>query len=222
MPTQLTKINDECKLKAVHRQDGGLVATELEGKNWKVSYNVPKKDLALKYVSKRDGYDFKVTQVVPGMEWSVVPSPLLEVETKLVNRDGVTDEAEFSYDMRTRIGAFKQKLKFEKKHELVWSVDTAEKMNGAACAWKTKVQKSSVKSLSAKYSKKTGPILKYEVDPSNNTEVELEAHLKSSTLKGELKYKPENMSNAEIGLTLSKSLKEDKKPAAAVFIKWTL
>lgn len=28
---------------------------------------------------KFNGFDLKVTQVVPGMEWSLIPSPLLQV-----------------------------------------------------------------------------------------------------------------------------------------------
>ncbi|GMH33465.1 hypothetical protein BSKO_01299 [Bryopsis sp. KO-2023] len=215
------KITDECKLKAIHKQDGGLAIAELEGSNWKASYNLPKKDLALKVVRKHKGYDFKVTQVIPGLEWSVFPSPLLEVETQLVKRDGLTDEVDVKYDMRTRVAGVRQKLKFEDKHECVWAVDSAEKLEGASCSWKTKMNKSSVKSLTAKYSKKTGPILKYDVDPTGNTAVELEAHLNSRTLKGELKYKPEELNNAEIGLALAKSLKDDKKPNASVFIKWS-
>lgn len=56
------------------------------------------------YEHKFDAFDVKVKQKVPDFDWSVIPSPELELETKLVERQNVSDSLELKYDMSRRLG----------------------------------------------------------------------------------------------------------------------
>jgi len=84
-----------------------------------------------------------------------------------------------------------EKLKIGKKHECVVTADSAGGLEGASVHWKTKVGRPYVKTLSAKYSRKKGPVMIYTVDPSERLGVRLETALNPKVIKGELTFKPE-------------------------------
>lgn len=60
-------------------------------------------------------------------------------------------------------------------------------------AWKTKPSRNYAKSVGVKYSKRKGPVLSYEVDPSDKVGLKLTTELESKVLKGEITYKPEKV-----------------------------
>eukprot|EP00210_Caulerpa_lentillifera_P000672 g649.t1 len=85
---------------------------------------------------------------------------------------------------------------------------------------KTKVDKSYVKSVSAKYSQNNGPVLIYNVDPTDRLEVKMEAALNPKTVKGEFVYKPEQAENAEVGISFVRPFNSTATPSTGLFVKW--
>lgn len=93
---------------------------EADSKRWKVGYEIEKKvfptsfppasrslcyqTLYGQYEHKFQGFDMKVKQRVPDGSWSVVPSPEIEVETKLVDKPDMSDSLELKYDCQKRLG----------------------------------------------------------------------------------------------------------------------
>eukprot|EP00210_Caulerpa_lentillifera_P000673 g650.t1 len=73
------RLNDKVKLKTKHKNSDGVVATDLIGKHWKLGYDFVKKTIYGQYEHKFDSFDVRVKQSIPDLNWSVVPSPEVQV-----------------------------------------------------------------------------------------------------------------------------------------------
>jgi hypothetical protein len=62
-------------------------------------------DLAFQYTHKGQGSTLKVRQVVPGLKWEVVPTPVVELSTKLLDGARWRDSLRLTYDFMNRNGA---------------------------------------------------------------------------------------------------------------------
>lgn len=83
----------------------GLVGLDLDRGALKVGYDVKRRDLALQFTHKGDGGStIKVRQVVPGMKWEVVPTPVVELSTRLLDQGKWRDSLKLTYDFMNRNG----------------------------------------------------------------------------------------------------------------------
>lgn len=83
----------------------GLVGVDLDQGPFKLGYDVKRRDLALQYMRKGEGGStVKVRQVIPGMKWEVVPTPVVELSTKLLDSDKWRDSLKLTYDFMNRNG----------------------------------------------------------------------------------------------------------------------
>lgn len=56
------------------------------------------------YEHQFEGFEIKVKQKLPDMNWSMIPSPELQLETKLIEKQNVSDKLELKYDCQSRVG----------------------------------------------------------------------------------------------------------------------
>jgi len=189
-------------------------------KKWKVGYDFRKKTVYGEYEHKFDAFEVKVKQRVPDLNWSVVPSPEFQLETKLMERPDFSDNLELKYDMSKRLAAIEEKLKIGKNHECVLSADSADGFQGASVHWKTKLGHRYMKTVSGRYSRKKGPVVACTADPIERMGVKLEAGL-SKVVKGEVTFKNfDKDGKVEWGFNFQRRLNSAEKPAAGIFFKW--
>ena len=81
-------------------------------------------DVVAQYKRKAKAGTFTVRQVVPALNWAVVPSPVVELSTQLVENARVKDSLRLVYDFQHRYAYYTETLKLDKKFKLRVAGDT--------------------------------------------------------------------------------------------------
>lgn len=134
-----------------------------------------------------DKVDLKLSQVVAGNKWSVVPSPKLEVEFEPSKKF----ESGISWDFQTRMGGAMIKSMPIKKHEISASAkcNSSFKATELACEYEFMPRLKWCDEVEAKYSTVSGLELQWETKPSKTFKTDLKANLKTKKITGEIEYK---------------------------------
>ena len=78
-PTHCAHTTPLPQAKAYHIHPTGATGIEVEGGGWGLAHHQPSGDACLSLRRRLGAADLKLTQVVPGGAWFLVPSPCLEV-----------------------------------------------------------------------------------------------------------------------------------------------
>lgn len=201
-----------------------IVRTELAGKGWSLAYDVPKENLIGSVTGKFEAADVKLTQTVPKMDWSVVPSPEVEVSTKLIRQADLSDKLKLKYDCRTQKASLSEKIYIQRVNKLMVTADTSTNWDGATYLARTKFERPYCHSVGIKYSQAGGPVLRYKARPNPRLKIKTETATKPQTIAASMQYKPELRENADVTLTvkapLSGTKTKDKITAATVQLRW--
>lgn len=201
-----------------------VLRAELVGKAWSLAFDVPKQTLIGSVKGKFEGGEVKLTQVVPKMDWSAVPSPEVEVTTKIIQQPDVKDKLKLKYDLRTHKASLVEKVYIQRIYKLEVAADTSTHWDGATYLGRSKFERPYCHSLGVRYSKDGGPVLKYKAKPTPTLKVKTETAPKPETFAASMVYKPELRENAEVGLAFKAPMRGAKTKgnmrAASVHLKW--
>lgn len=217
-------VSKSIKLKARYTPHQIVRAEVAKGKAWSVAYDIPKKNLTAMVAGRIEGADIKLTQSVPNLEWNVVPSPELEISTKLVKQKDWNDRLKLNYDFRTRKGSITEKVYMHKIHKVSFSANNTTKWDGATYLARSKLGNPYCHNLGLRYSIGGGPVLRYKIRPNPRLKVKTETAPKPQTFTASMMYRPELKESADVGLNLTVpfggSKTKDKKSSASVLLRW--
>ncbi|KAI8471573.1 MAG: hypothetical protein J3K34DRAFT_416574 [Monoraphidium minutum] len=165
----------------------GLVGVDLDKGPWKLGYDVKRKDAAFQYTRKNDGSTVKFRQVVPGLKWEVVPTPVVELSTKLLDSSQWKDSLKLTYDFMNRNAHYMETLKFNKKYKIRVAGDSSSSSHAFCIGYKPDVRWA--KSFKLVHTPAAGPLLSYKLKPASGWKVANEASLKTRTLYSSVTYK---------------------------------
>eukprot|EP00803_Ostreobium_quekettii_P003554 evm.model.scf_1101.9 EVM.evm.TU.scf_1101.9 scf_1101:41877-44327(-) len=217
-------VSKKLKLKGRVALKDKLVKAEVAGRGWSMAYDIPKESLTAVTTGKLQGADIKLTQVVPKLDWNVVPSPELELSTKLITQEDWNDRLKLKYDFRSRKGSLTEKLYMHKINKVMISMDNTSKLDGATYLARSKLGYPYCHSIGMRYSKAGGPVLRYKARPVPRLKVKTETAPKPETFFASVFYRPELTQSADVGLTVTMPFggakTENKKTKAAVALRW--
>jgi len=151
------------------------------------TYDVKPKTTTLKTEVPVSKASFKISQVVPGNKWSVVPSPKIEGSLAC----GSKFEPSMYWDLSKRSGGATIKSKPSKKYELSAGavVDSSFKPKELTGEFEYKPGSKWCDELDFEYSTVSGPSLQWEAKPTKALKADIKAVLKKKTLSANLEYK---------------------------------
>eukprot|EP00879_Flechtneria_rotunda_P010243 GHRR01010709.1.p1 GENE.GHRR01010709.1~~GHRR01010709.1.p1 ORF type:complete len:124 (+),score=33.53 GHRR01010709.1:83-454(+) len=98
------KLDSGLKIGCNHSDLSSLVSIDAEQGSYRLGWDFQRRDAVLQYTRKNGAGTFKFKQVVPGMHWEVVPSPVVELSTKLLDKQQFKDSLKLVYDFQNRFG----------------------------------------------------------------------------------------------------------------------
>ncbi|WIA35094.1 hypothetical protein OEZ86_003580 [Tetradesmus obliquus] len=164
-----------------------LVSVDAERGAYKFGYDFQKEDAVFQYTRKNSAGTFKFRQVVPNMHWEVVPSPVVELSTKLLDSGKLKDSLKLVYDFHHRFAYYTETLKYNKQFKVRVAGDS--KSTDTALCVGYKPDKRWVKSVKLVQTAATGPLLSYKLKPAEGWKLATEASLRSRTLAGSITFK---------------------------------
>lgn len=165
----------------------GVVGLDLDNGPFKLGYDVKRKDVAIQYTRKGNGSTIKVRQVVPELKWEVVPTPVVELSTKLLDSSQWKDSLRLTYDFMNRNAHYTETLKFNKKYKIRVAGDS-QSANHAFCIG-YKPDHRWAKSFKLVHTQSAGPLISYKLKPAAGWRVSSEASLKTKTVYSSVAYK---------------------------------
>ncbi|CAD7698810.1 unnamed protein product [Ostreobium quekettii] len=201
-----------------------LVRAEVAGRGWSVAYDIPKNSATAIMTGRIEGADIKLTQFVPDMDWNVVPSPELELSTKLIKQDDWNDRLRLKYDFRSRKGSMQERVFIHKIHKVMISMDNTTNWDGATYFARSKLGYPLCHNLGLRYSMAGGPVVRYKMRPIPRLKIKTETAPKPQTFFASIFYRPELKESADVGLTINTpfggSKTKGKKTAAGIALRW--
>eukprot|EP00878_Enallax_costatus_P009540 GHUV01009970.1.p1 GENE.GHUV01009970.1~~GHUV01009970.1.p1 ORF type:complete len:211 (+),score=43.88 GHUV01009970.1:118-750(+) len=164
-----------------------LVSVDAERGAYKFGYDFKQEDALFQYTRKNGAGTFKFKQVVPGMKWELVPSPVVELSTKLLDSNKLKDSLKLVYDFQNRFAYYTETLKFNKKFKVRVAGDS--KSTDTAFCVGYKPDNRWVKSVKLIQTAATGPLLSYKLKPVSGWKVATEASWKTRALAGSVTCK---------------------------------
>jgi len=217
-------VSNKLKLKGRVSLKDKLVKAEVAGRGWSMAYDVPKESLTAVMTGRIEGADIKLTQLVPKMDWNVVPSPELEVSTKLIKQENWNDRLRLKHNFQSRKWSLSEKVYVHKINKVMISIDNTTNWDEATYFARSKLGYPYCHNLGMRYSKAGGPVLRYKARPIPRLKVKMETAPKPQTFFASIFYRPELTQSADVGLTikmpLAGSKTEDKKTKAGVALRW--
>ncbi|KAF8056346.1 psmg3 [Scenedesmus sp. PABB004] len=181
------KFDTGLKLGANYSDQSGLVSVDAERGAYRVGFDFQREDAVFQYSRKSSAGTFKFRQVVPGMHWEVVPSPVVELSTKLLDGPKLKDSLKLVYDFQNRFAFYTDTLKFNKRFKLRVAGDSKSSDTALCIGYKPDARW--VKSVKLVQTAATGPLLSYKVKPADGWRVATEASLRSKVLAASVTYK---------------------------------
>ncbi|GBF98184.1 hypothetical protein Rsub_10684 [Raphidocelis subcapitata] len=167
-----------------------LVGLDLDHGPYKLGYDVKRKDLAFQWTHKGEGSTLKVRQVVPGLKWEVVPTPVVELSTKLLDSDKWKDSLKLTFDFMNRNAYYAETLKFNKQYKVRIAGDSQSSNHAFCLGWKP--DHKWAKSFKLLHTPAAGPLFSYKVKPAPGWKIANEASPKIRTIYSSISYKALN------------------------------
>lgn len=185
--TEVKFSDSDTKLGVNVSDAAGVVGLDLDKGPWKLGYDVKRQDVAFQYTRKNEGSTIKFRQVVPGLKWEVVPTPVVELSTKLLDSSKWKDSLKLTYDFMNRNAHYIETLKFNKKYKVRVAGDSSSSNHAFCIGWKP--DQKWAKSIKLVHTPSAGPLLSYKLKPAPGWKVANEASLKTRSLYSSVTYK---------------------------------
>ncbi|KIZ07506.1 hypothetical protein MNEG_0440 [Monoraphidium neglectum] len=185
--TEVSFADSDLKVGINASDEAGLVGLDLDKGPWKLGYDVKRKDVALQYTRKNQGSTVKFRQVVPGLKWEVVPTPVIELSTKLLDSAKWKDSLKLTYDFMNRNAHYIETLKFNKQYKIRVAGDSSSSNHAFCIGWKPDTKWA--KSFKLMHTPAAGPLLSYKLKPAAGWKLSNEASLNTRTLYSSITYK---------------------------------
>jgi len=216
-------LDDDLKVKLAHQKNNNALLAELEGDNWQVKYNFQNKDFAFEFEREVKPGKLKVRQHVPDHQWSVFPSPYVQLSTKMLEGDNMKDRLKLSYDFNTAVAGVEETVWMnDKKHKLKVVADNKTNLDGAVFSLKTKTDNRMLKSVGLKFNRNSGSTVVLKSKPLDDLKVKAHVHLQTSEVAAEFELKPDAIDNTEFTLRAKVPYSGENRfnPAATVGMKY--
>lgn len=129
-----------------------------------------------------------VRQLVPGLRWAVVPSPVVEVATRLLDAGAVRDSLKLVYDFSARQAFYTETLKAAGGRVKVRVAGDSKTGDHAFCCG-YKPGGRWLKSLKVVHTPQAGPVLSYKLRPFAGWKVAAEAASRQKVASASVAFK---------------------------------
>jgi len=181
------KLDNGTKIGVNLSDKDSLVSIDWEKGAYKAAYDYKRKDIVMQFTRKYSAGTFKVKQLVPEMRWEVLPTPVVELSTKLFDKKDWKDSLKFTYDFQNRTAFYTETLKFHKKYKVRIAGETKTSDHSFCLGYKP--DKKWLKSVKVSHTPVAGPLLTYKFKPAAGWKVATEASLDRRQLAGSITYK---------------------------------
>jgi hypothetical protein len=130
-----------------------------------------------------------VRQLVPGLRWAVVPSPVVEISTKLLDTSGLRDSLRLVYDSHARQAFYTETLKAGPGGKLKLRVAGDSKTGDHAFCAGYAFGRPWLKSLKCVHTASAGPVLSYKLRPFPGWKLAAEAASRQKVASASLAFR---------------------------------
>lgn len=155
---------------------------------YRLGYDLTREDVLAQVKRKTGAGTITVRQLVPGLRWAVVPSPVVEVATKLLDTDKVRDSLKLVYDFHARQAFYTETLKAAGGKVKLRVAGDSKTGDHAFCAG-YKPGGRWLKSLKVVHTPQAGPVLSYKLRPFAGWKVAAEAAARQKVASASLAFK---------------------------------
>lgn len=156
---------------------------------YRLGYDLTREDVLAQVKRKTSAGTITVRQLVPGLRWAVVPSPVVEIATKLVDTGSVRDSLKLVYDFHARQAFYTETLKGGPGGKFKVRVAGDSKTGDHAFCAGYKPGTRWLKSLKCVHTASAGPVLSYKLKPFPGWKLAAEAATKQKVASASLAFK---------------------------------